>query len=138
MTNLRSYPRFVEKIPLPPFVLAPVVLSKPAKQGRTLSFTVADNGLIALTITDERVAKSYWVREIPADFGRGFEFTRFASEVEACGVPEDEREYHVHLDVTEDGKRNDSCTCRHGTFRPNAKPCRHGAAVLKLRSLGKL
>lgn len=68
----------------------------------------------------------YWVREIRADFGRGFAVEKWATgDV-----------YHVCLGG---GPGNtDACDCPHGTYRPNAQPCRHVASIRACLKAGRI
>ena len=102
---------------------------KPATQ-RTLNVKPAACGIRQVTITDKGVTKNYWLSEIPTDFGRGFEFERFASE----DCEPDERRYHSHLD----SEMGHTCSCKAGIYERIDKPCRHLAAVLKLVEIGVL
>jgi hypothetical protein len=53
----------------------------------------------------------YWLRRIPSDWGKAFQVEK--GENGEC------------YDILLDGLRGSSCSCKHGTYRPNAAPCRH-------------
>jgi hypothetical protein len=97
---------------------------KPRKVVRTVRFGLApfegNPGIIDITVSGKTT--SYFVRNIPSDFGRGF-------SLEKTG-PQDGDLYHVLLE--EDGR---SCDCK-GFLRHGH--CKHADALLKLVQLGKL
>jgi len=97
---------------------------KPRKGVRTVRFGLApfegNPGIIDITVNGQTT--SYFVRNIPSDFGRGFELEKFDTQ--------GGDKYHVLLE--EDGR---SCDC------PGALKwghCKHADAVLKLVHVGKL
>jgi hypothetical protein len=97
---------------------------KPRKVVRTVRFGLApfegNPGIIDITVSGKTT--SYFVRNIPSDFGRGF-------SLEKTG-PQDGEVYHVLLE--EDGR---SCDCKGFTRHGH---CKHPDALLKLVQLGKL
>ena len=103
---------------------------KQSKSKRSLRIGPAVNGVRGLVLTDAKgVRCGYELREIPVDFGRGFQLDKFEMEQ----ADEDDRTYHVHLDK----ELGDSCTCKGYVFRPD-RGCKHLAAVKTLVSLGKV
>ena len=91
-------------------------------QPRTLNLLNAPTADLwgALVLTVGKLTEGYLIREIPADFGRGFEVYK-ARETTT---------YHVHIDA---GRV--SCTCKGGTY---CHKCKHADAVSELIRLGKL
>lgn len=86
------------------------------------------DGVRLLVITDSKgVRTGYELKELAVDFGRGFEVTKFEMEQ----APEDDKTYHVHLDV----QLGDSCSCRGGCYTGH---CKHIDALNTLVSLGKV
>jgi hypothetical protein len=68
---------------------------KQSKSKRSLRIGNAVDGVRGLVITDAKGERcGYSLRELPVDFGRGFELTKFEMEQ----ADEDDRTYHVHLD----------------------------------------
>jgi hypothetical protein len=101
---------------------------KTSKRGeRSLQVRDAVNGLRALALTKDGATVSYYLKEIPVDFGRGLQLDKFYTE----GVGEDDRTYHVHLDK----ELGDSCTCRGFIYRSR---CKHVDALKTLVALGKV
>jgi hypothetical protein len=94
---------------------------------RRLSVGPLTNGLRTLLLKINGATFGYYLREIPVDFGRGFELDKFQTEA----VDADEQTYHVHLDA----QLGDSCTCKGHTYRSK---CKHLDAVKTLLRLGKL
>jgi hypothetical protein len=104
--------------------------AKKSKVQRRVRISATVNGLRRMVITDAKgVRCGYYLREIPVDFGRGFQLDKFELEQ----ASEDDRQYHVHLDA----QLGDSCTCKGYCFRPD-RGCKHLDAVRTLISLGKL
>jgi hypothetical protein len=97
---------------------------KPRKVVRTVRFGLApfegNPGIIDITVNGQTT--SYFVRNIPTDFGRGFELEKFGTQ--------GGDKYHALLE--EDGR---SCDCKgflaHGH-------CKHADGILALVKAGKL
>jgi SWIM zinc finger len=108
-------------------------LTKTAAKGkgkvqRSLRIGAAVDGVRGLVITDSKGERcGYSLREIPVDFGRGFQLDKFEMEQAAA----DDRTYHVHLDA----ELGDSCTCKGFIYRSK---CKHVDAVKTLVALGKV
>jgi hypothetical protein len=101
---------------------------KTSKRGeRALRISDAVDGLRALALTKDGATVSYYLKEIPVDFGRGFQLDKFYTEQ----ADEDERTYHVHLDK----ELGDSCTCKGFVYRSK---CKHVDALKTLVALGKV
>src|SRR5438270_1107554 len=98
-----------------------------SKRERSLKIGPAVNGIFGLSLTTNGETKSYYLKEIPVDFGRGFQLDRFHSEE----ADEDERTYHVHLDK----ELGDSCTCRGYVYKSK---CKYVDALRTLVALGKV
>jgi hypothetical protein len=99
-----------------------------SKRGeRFLKIGDAVDGLRLLALTKDGETKSYYLKEIPVDFGRGFQLDRFHSEE----ANEDERQYHVHLDK----ELGNSCTCKGYVY---SSKCKHVDALKTLVALGKV
>jgi hypothetical protein len=99
-----------------------------SKRGeRSLRVSDEVNGLRALALTTGGATVSYYLKEIPVDFGRGFQLDKFYTE----GAGEDDRTYHVHLDK----ELGDSCTCKGFVYRSK---CKHVDALKTLVALGKV
>ena len=95
---------------------------------RSLRIGNAVNSVRGLVITDAKgVRCGYSLREIPVDFGRGFQLDKFEMEQAA----DDDKTYHVHLDA----QLGDSCTCRGYVYKSK---CKHLDAVKTLVALGKV
>ncbi len=89
---------------------------------------VLPDGSRNLVLTDAKgIRCGYEVREIKADFGRGFALTKFEMEQ----APALDRTYHVHLD----GANGSSCSCPGGSYRDD---CKHAAALRALVARGSL
>src|SRR5438309_2055248 len=80
---------------------------------RSLSVGPLTNGVRTLLLTKDEITTGYYLREIPVDFGRGFQLDKFLTEE----ADEDERTYHVHLDA----ELGDSCTCKGYVYRSKCK-----------------
>jgi hypothetical protein len=83
-----------------------------------------------LTVKQGGVHDAYLVRRLPADWGIGFELDKLTADGPTV--------YHVNLDVHAGRGADHSCSCPHATYRGHVKPCRHLAALLKLRERGQL
>jgi hypothetical protein len=95
------------------------------KKGRHLNVSQPVNGVYALCITQGKEKRGYYVRQIDADFGLAFSFTKFETDQEE-GTPS---EYAVNVDE----RGNDhTCECLGHIRYGHKKPCRHVAAVLTL------
>lgn len=82
------------------------------------------NGARNMVITDSMgVPLSYTLREIPVDFGRGFQIDKIGQT--------DDGPYHVHLDA----ELGDSCTCKGFVY---GSKCKHRDAVKTLVAMGIL
>jgi hypothetical protein len=104
---------------------------KVSKSVRSLRISDPINGVRTMVITQDGERVFYNLKEIRADFGRGFRLDKCA---EGTGSDKDEGGYDVHLD----GERDGSCTCKGFTYHRQQKPCKHLAAVQALVRLGKL
>ena len=90
-----------------------------SKRGeRSLKIGPEVNGLRALALTTNGETVSYYLKEIPVDFGRGFQLDKFYTEE----ANEDDRQYHVHLDK----ELGDSCTCKGFVLCPQVQAHRRG------------
>jgi transposase InsO family protein len=102
---------------------------KPARHVRAGQPT---NGVraVCLTIGTGETAKhyGYYLRSIAADFGSGFEVTKFTTEQ----TEGEDATYHVHIDQE---RGFHSCTCKGNTFCGH---CKHVSAILALVQSGKL
>jgi hypothetical protein len=99
-----------------------------SKRGeRSLRIGSALNGLRALSLRKDGATVNYYLREIPVDFGRGFQLDKFYSEASEDG----QEVYHVHLDK----ELGDSCTCKGFVYRSK---CKHIDAIKTLVALGKV
>src|SRR5262249_4512871 len=88
-----------------------------AKPERTMRIGKLINGVLSLAIADGRGEHdAYLIRQIPTDWGRGFEITNVAPK------PGDEAVYHLHIDES----LGDSCTCPGHTYKGK---CKHLDAV---------
>jgi hypothetical protein len=98
--------------------------AKTRKVVRTVRFGLApfegNPGIIDITVNGKTTC--YFVRNVPTDFGRGFELEKFGTQGGEI--------YHVLLE--EDGR---SCDCK-GALKWGH--CKHADSVLKLVQLGKL
>ena len=97
-----------------------------APVSRTLRF-IAETATLTLTITAGRkvTETDYTVERIGSDFGDAYKLTKHV------GHPGDQCETYK----TELSDEGHICNCpagRHG------KPCKHGAALAKLRDLGRI
>ena len=70
----------------------------------------------------------YYLSPIPADFGLGFHFEKFAVE-QVEGEPSD---YDVNLDLA---RGYHGCTCKGNTYRGH---CKHVESLLALIAAGKI
>jgi|SRR5579872_4452991 len=108
--------------------LANSTTQRKSKRGqRSLRIGDAVNGLRALALTKDGATVNYYFREIPVDFGRGFQLDKFYSEASEDG----QEVYHVHLDA----QLGDSCTCKGFVHRDK---CKHVDAIKTLVALGKV
>jgi hypothetical protein len=113
-------------------VKAMATMTKTRKQSkskvqRSLRVGPLVDGVRCLVITDTKGERcGYSLREIPVDFGRGFELTKFEMEQ----ADDEDRVYHVNLDATDA-----TCTCKGACYTGH---CKHSAAVMKLVSLGTI
>ena len=108
-------------------------LTKTAAKGkgkvqRSVRIGAAVNGVRGLVITDSKGERcGYSLREIPVDFGRGYQLDKFEMEQ----ADENDCTYHVHLDA----ELGDSCTCKGFCYRSK---CKHIDALKTLVALGKV
>src|ERR1700677_4944137 len=101
---------------------------KQSKSKRSVRIGAAVDGVRGLVITDAKGERcGYSLREIPVDFGRGFQLDKFEMEQ----APDDDKTYHVHLDA----ELGDSCTCKGFVYRSK---CKHVDAMKTLVALGKV
>jgi hypothetical protein len=95
------------------------------KKERHLNVSQSVNGVFALCITQGKEKTGYYVRQIDADFGLAFSFTKFETDQEE-GTPS---EYAVNVDE----RGNDhSCECLGHVRWGHRHPCRHVAAIQTL------
>lgn len=104
------------------------------RPGRTLRLHSA-GGRLALTIVEAKGRKltetNYHVERIASDLGPAFALRKFSCEPLAEGQ---DRENHVLL-----SSHGNTCDCRgHLRHADKGVVCRHVAAVLKLREMGRL
>ena len=105
----------------------------PAKtrSSRVLRFN-PDTAELTILVTKGRkvLETAYSLERLACDFGTGYRLTKHV------GHPGDQCEtYHVHF-----GGEGDTCDCAGGSYSTprTGKPCKHAAALLKLRTLGTL
>ena len=101
---------------------------KVGKSVRSLRISDAVNGARCLVITQDGDRVFYTLREIPADFGRGFRLDKCAG---GTGSDREADSYDVHLDA----QLGNSCTCKGWCYRSK---CKHVDAAAALVRLGKL
>lgn len=95
--------------------------TKPRKpQPRFLDFTALAGGNAFVNLTVGKLAVSYFLEEVPADFGRGFAVEKVNGE-----------RYHVHVEAG----GSTTCDCPGGNYHGH---CKHQDAIRKLIDLGKL
>jgi hypothetical protein len=95
------------------------------KKERHLNVSQPTNGVYAIAITQGKEKRGYYVKQIDADFGLAFSFTKFDTD-QAEGEP---AEYAVNVDE----RGNDhTCECLGHIRYGHKKPCRHVAAILTL------
>jgi hypothetical protein len=88
------------------------------KKERHLNVSQPTNGVYALCITQGKEKTGYYVRQIDADFGLAFSFTKFETDQEE-GTPS---EYAVNVDE----RGNDhTCECLGHIRWGHRHPCRH-------------
>ena len=76
--------------------------------------------LLEMTIGKEEFA--YWLKQIPADFGMGFEVKKISTD----GSAPSEDVYHVNIDLL---SGHHTCTCKGNTFCGH---CKHVESLLSL------
>jgi hypothetical protein len=105
---------------------------KHVKPERRVTISPPVNGGYALLMTigtgDKAKRFGYYVDPIPADFGLGFHFKKFAID-EVEGEPS---EYDVNLDLQ---RGYHSCTCKGNTYCGH---CKHVESILALIKGGKI
>jgi hypothetical protein len=98
------------------------------RPARILSLGEAADGVRTLQLTvGGECAGGFYLREIPADFGRGFQLDKFATDP---GSDPTETRYHLHA---ENGEV--ACTCKGYVYKDR---CKHSDAVRALLELGRL
>jgi hypothetical protein len=97
-----------------------------SKPSRRLSFYPGVPALVEMTITTGRKAEtfSYWLEQIPADFGLGFEVKKLITDGGTV--------YHVNLDLQHE---RHTCDCKGAEKWGH---CKHQEAILALIKAGKL
>jgi hypothetical protein len=95
---------------------------------RSLRISDPINGVRTLVITRDGERTFYDLREIPADFGRGFRLDKCAG---GTGSDREADSYDVHLDA----QLGNSCTCKGWCYKAK---CKHVDALAALGKLGKL
>ena len=100
---------------------------KVSRSVRSLRISDAINGMRTLVITRDGDRVFYTLKEIPADFGRGFTLTKCAA---GTGSDREADAYHVNVDGA-----CDSCTCKGHTYRDR---CKHADALRFLLARGTL
>ncbi len=114
-------------------VASPRKNRKPAqKPERRVQIGTPTNGVCALhmTIGEGEKAKhfGYYVSRIPADFGLGFHFEKFATEQEEGK----DNEYDVNIDLQ---RGHHSCTCKGNTYCGH---CKHAETLVSPIKSGKI
>ena len=98
---------------------------------RVLRYTPATSTLTLMVTTGRKVVETaYSVEKLACDFGTGYQLTKHV------GHPGGQSEtYSVHFSA--DG---DSCDCAGGSYSTprTGRPCKHLAALSKLRTLGTI
>lgn len=82
------------------------------------------DGYGAVEIVQDRKADLYLVRQIPADFGRGYQLEKLAADLSTAEV------YDINLASSES-----ACTCPGHSFHGH---CKHVAGLLALEQRGEL
>ncbi len=105
---------------------------KRVKPERRVTISPPVNGGYAMLMTigtgDKAKRFGYYVDPIPADFGLGFRFEKFAID-KVEGAPS---EYDVNIDLQ---RGFHSCTCKGNTYCGH---CKHVESILALIKCGKI
>jgi hypothetical protein len=97
---------------------------KPSKPSRTLRLYPGSPMLLEMTIGKDSF--SYWLRQLPSDFGSAYELRK--------SIAEGSETYHVLLH----GPHGHSCECKGHLRWGHRTVCKHVACLLALGDEGKL
>jgi hypothetical protein len=101
---------------------------RPVKPERTCHLSPkGESGRYILSLAQGRTVTMYWLEPLACDFGLAYRLTKWADESVT---------YHVNLNTHD--PRHSSCERLSHLRWGHRRPCKHVAAVLALRSAGRL